>query len=95
MVNYYNFAAWTLDAVMDFCEVGAGYYQGELMDGFFNLSTNSILTKVQAKLAKHGGQNSKYSWSFFKMGNKPDFFLQKILLAYFCRKIRFITHFEK
>ncbi len=31
------------------------------MDGFFNLSMNSILTNVRAKLIKSGSQNSKYS----------------------------------
>ena len=36
-------------------------YESVVMDRFFNLSTNSILTNVQAKLAKNGGQNSKYS----------------------------------
>ncbi len=33
--------------------------------GFSNLSTNSILTNARAKLAKNGGQNWKYSRSFF------------------------------
>ncbi len=33
----------------------------------------SFYPNVRAKLAKNGGQNSKYSRSFFKMCNKSDF----------------------
>ena len=34
-----------------------------MMDGFFNLSTNSILTNVRAKLATRSGPNILYNTS--------------------------------
>ena len=42
------------------------------MDGFFNLSTNSILTNLWAKLAKNGGQNLKSFLHILK--NKQEYF---------------------